>query len=82
MLFVSISFVLGGQHKRSFQWNMGFRNTTGQANCVIKYKVRNMAKSLLKHHCNFPMLLVQTTKTGHFSLPLWVLIGVLSEFNE
>ena len=24
-LFVSISFAFGSQHKRSFQWNMGFR---------------------------------------------------------
>ena len=25
MLFVSISFALGSQHKCSFQWNMGYR---------------------------------------------------------
>ena len=26
MLFVSISFALGGQRKRGFQWNMGSRD--------------------------------------------------------
>ena len=28
---------------------------------MVKYKVRKMAKSLLKHHCYCPMLLMQTT---------------------
>ena len=30
----------------------------------MKYKVRKMAKSLLKHHCYCPMLLMWTTKTA------------------
>ena len=29
MLFVSISFALGSQHKRDSQWNMGLRIDTG-----------------------------------------------------
>ena len=56
---------------------------------VVKYKVRKMAKSLLKHHFYCPMLLMQTTKNsclftnkGHFSSPLWVLIGVLAKFHK
>ena len=52
---------------------------------VVKYKVRKMAKSLLKHHCYCPILLMQTTKTavgkGYFPSPLWVLIGVLDIFH-
>ena len=31
---------------------------------VVKYKVGKMAKSLLKHHCYCPKLLMQTTKTA------------------
>ena len=31
---------------------------------VAKYKVRKMAKSLLKHHCCCPMLSMRTTKTA------------------
>ena len=32
---------------------------------VVKYKVRKMAKSLLKHHCYCcPVLLMHTTKTS------------------
>ena len=32
--------------------------------CVVKYKVRKMAKSLLKHHCYCLMLLMWNTKTA------------------
>ena len=31
---------------------------------VMKYKVRKMTKSLLRHHCYCPMLLMRTTKTS------------------
>ena len=31
MLFVSISFALGGQRKHNFQWNMGLRPVAGIA---------------------------------------------------
>ena len=31
---------------------------------VIKYKVREIANSLLNHHCYCPMLLMRTTKTA------------------
>ena len=31
---------------------------------VVKYKVRKMTESLLKHHCNCPVLLMRTTKTA------------------
>ena len=37
---------------------------SGQLRYVVKYKVRIMAKSLLKHHCYCPMLLMRTTKTA------------------
>ena len=39
-------------------------NQSGQLRYVVKYKVRKMAKSLLKHHCYCPKLLMRTTKTG------------------
>ena len=35
-----------------------------QLRYVVKYKVRKMAKSLLKHHFYCPMLLMWTTKTA------------------
>ena len=38
-------------------------NYSGHLRYMVKYKVRKMAKSLLKLHCYCPMLLVQTTKT-------------------
>ena len=38
-------------------------NLSGQLRYAAKYKVRKMAKSLLKHHCYCPMLLMWTTKT-------------------
>ena len=31
---------------------------------VVKYTVREIAKSLLKHHCYCPKLLMRTTKTA------------------
>ena len=31
---------------------------------VVKFKVKKMAKSLLKHHCYCQMLLMRTTKTA------------------
>ena len=37
---------------------------SGQLKYAVKYKVRKMAKSLLKHHCYCPMLLMRTTKTA------------------
>ena len=54
---------------------------------VVKYKVRNKAKGLLKHHCYCPMSLMWTTKItvtnkGHLSSLLCVLIGVLAKFHE
>ena len=45
-----------------------------------------MAKSLLKQHSYYPMLLSGLPKQllfankGPFSFPLWVLIGVLAEY--
>ena len=39
-------------------------NQSGQLRYVVKYKVKKMAKSLLKHHCYCPMLLMWTTKTA------------------
>ena len=40
------------------------RQHCGQMRYVVKYKVRKMTKSLLKHHCYCPMLLMRTTKTA------------------
>ena len=37
---------------------------SGQLRYVVKYDIRTMAKSLLKHHCYCPMLLMRTTKTA------------------
>ena len=34
MLFVSISFALGSQRKRSFQWNMDFRKKKKIFSCM------------------------------------------------
>ena len=63
---------------------------------MAKYKVRKMAKSLLKHCCYCPVLLMQTTKTDvclqtkaifHHSygsvayLLSLVSIGVLAKFH-
>ena len=56
---------------------------------MVKYKVRKLAKSLQKtslllsnvidaDHQNSCLF----TNKGHFSSPLWVLIGVLAEFHE
>ena len=39
-------------------------NQLGQLRYVVKYKVRTMAKSFLKHHRYCPMLLLPTTKTA------------------
>ena len=36
----------------------------GQLRYVVTYKVRKMAKSLLKQHFYCPMLLMHTTKTA------------------
>ena len=54
---------------------------------LVKFKVKNMAKSQLNRYCYCPMLLMGTTKTavpnkGHFASPLWVLISVLAQFHE
>ena len=35
MLFVLISFALGGQRKHSFQWNMGFSLLCGLSGCKL-----------------------------------------------
>ena len=39
-------------------------NQLGLLRYVVKYKLRKMAKTLLKHHCYCPMLLMRTTKTA------------------
>ena len=39
------------------------KKITSQLRYVVNYKVRKMAKSLLKYHCYCPMLLMRTTKT-------------------
>ena len=64
-------------------------NHSGQLRYVVKYKVRTIAKSLLKHYCHFPMLLMRTTKTAvclqtkaDSLSPLWVLYGGLAKFHE
>ena len=44
MLFVSISFALGSQRKRSFQWNMGLRILAG-ATEIIVWPVENWKNS-------------------------------------
>ena len=55
---------------------------------VVKYKVRKIAKSLLKHQLlsNFIDANHQNsclfTNKGHFQSPLWGLIGVLAKFLE
>ena len=48
-----------------------------------------MAISLLKQHCYCPKFIDEDhqnsclfTNKGHLSLPLWVLIGVLSKFHK
>ena len=38
-----------------------------QLRYVVKYKVRNMAKSQLKQHCYCAMLLMRTSKTAVYS---------------
>ena len=68
--------------KRHYKYNQ-----SGQLRCVVKYKGRKMAKSRLKLYCCCPLLLAQTnsclfTNKGHFSSPLWVLIGLLAKFHE
>ena len=56
-----------------------------------KVKVRKMAKSLLKHHCYCPMLLMWTTKTAiclqtkaikYFVIIVVGLIGVLTKYYQ
>ena len=53
---------------------------------VVKYNVRKMAKSLLKHHCYCPMLLMRTTKTDVClqtkAIFHHLLIAVLAKFHE
>ena len=38
MLFMSISFALGGQRKHSFQWNMGFRISVNRRKQVLGWE--------------------------------------------
>ena len=64
-------------------------NHSGQLRYVVKYKVRKMGKSLFEHQCYCLMIFMRITKTavcfqnkGHFSTPLWGLIGVLAKFQE
>ena len=56
---------------------------------MVEYKVRKIAKRVLKHHCYCPILLMRTTKTVVWFTnkcllpsPIWVLIGVLAKFHE
>ena len=57
-------------------------NRSGQLRYVVKYKVRNMAKSLLRYHCYCPMVLMQTTNTAVFESTSCVLIGFLAKFHK
>ena len=62
-------------------------NTVFQVNYgMVKYKVRKMTKSLLKHHSYCQMLWMRTTKAkDHFQSSLWILIAKLDsgkDFNH
>ena len=65
-------------------------NQSGQLRYVVKYNVRKMAKSLLKHHSLLLSNVIDAdhqnsclfTNKGHFPSPLCVLIGVLAKCHE
>ena len=51
--------VKGLQTEKTMEYNQ-----SGQLRYVVKYKVRKIAKSMLKHHCYCLMFLMETTKTA------------------
>ena len=63
------NFVSQSQHYRNIEdylkgTNVQKYNQSGRLKYVVKYEVRTFTKSLSKHHCYCPILLMQTTKTA------------------